>query len=886
MGHGGKMGNTTGLAALNLLTVREIRDIFGVSRSTVYRWIDQGKFSKVGKVNGQDDYQRQKVLLLEPLDETLIEEIQAWIRKRARSKKPLFLAQKLARNAIDQIPIEPIDQDQHDEKKLSKEIQALLAELSEEREARNRFLQELEMAARDLKTDAGLSEEAQLTKILTSLDKIRQSELELLQVAEDEGNAKIEEEKHPHQEAASVLESEPLESEESLPPDHKLPTPDQKPELKDEAKGESLEPKKESKPSLEENEEEITEEDTQDSLQAHPSSGLPSNEGILENAEGDDDLLTIELTSDDLPAWLDAPGETGQSDQGISLEEEEDLGDPFLDGENDLGDYDPEEEEVAEAQEEPKDPDCDELEECSLQKDEILEGLEASFLGQEGQRKEEPSEEELPAPPTTGSTPDKTSDRAEESARSLAMLFGIAPEGVAPPAQEGDSQETEPQEKPSVQEHTAPEETEEMFGLGDEQAETKASDEFELENEQEPQASLQTSPDSSPHTLAAIFGLDPATGKPLEGTNKSPEEPEKEKPIEEPGNQEEGKRIAMVFDAPPSMEKEDPKQEEGQQEEEEKDNNTVAMVFEAPPNPSSAETKGEPKDPNPGQSEESSDNSVAMVFGAPPAKEAEAESSTAQDDSVALVFDTPPSPDQEEKNEEQSEEASDNSVAMVFGAPPAKEPETESSTARDDSVALVFDTPPSPDQEEKNHEQSEESSDDSVAMVFGAPPAKEAEIQQEEPQPSESLQEKGPRETPATPAGGAPTQEPLKAPSGLPQGEKGAAMVTGLEEIRGPVTEIAQHTRAVAESLDLLTETAQGAAQEFRKKLEADNSQGKTLVTLGLFTLGVCWFLAMTLKPFLGGAGFYVLLAANLAASITVLLGRKKIIESASTQEE
>ncbi len=747
------MGNNTGLATLNLLTVREIRDIFGVSRSTVYRWIDQEKFSKVGKVNGLEDYQRQKVLLLEPLDESLIQDIQAWIKKRARSKKPLFLAQKLARNTIDQIPIEPIDEDHHDEKKLSKEIQALLAELSEEREARNRFLQELEMAAQDLKTDAGLSEEAQLTKILTSLDSIRQSELELLREAE-------------HSIADPTTSPEISAKGEAAPAGVSMVPEEGKEPLKPAAEDESIEETitvsetEEIQDSVELEGAEIGEEglesqtpEATEETQLPPKESLPpsqkTGEGILEVAEGDEDLLTIEMSAEDLPAWLENPEQQKDLDQGISPEEEEDLEESFLGNHEEDPEsfapepttFSPEEEEIADSAADPEDPDADEIPEASLDQGEIQEDLATSFLGQE---------EAKPQAEKGG--------KAEESARSLAMLFGISPDSVAPPPKEPepfpDHLEVKPPETPKP--------------AGDDQLEEnpeKPEDPKKFE-ENEPSTSLPQPQQSQVNNLATLFSLDPKTGQP------------------------------RAEDSAPTT---------------------------TPPQPQTSD-QGIP------QEEAQSDN-IAMVFDAPPRKDPEENS--------------------QEKSGEKVEPQSDDSIAMVFGAPPPKEEEVKQEEAQDDSIAMVFDAPPSPSPQEKESQNPKEES-----------------LPKANPEEAEDLS--------ATP-NAVPTVSALK--EGIPEGG-------GLAEIRGPVTEIAQHTKEVAASLNRLTETAQGAAQEFSKRLDANNSTGKTLVTLGLFALALCWFLAMVLKPFLGEAGFYLLLAANVAASITVLLGRKKIIESASTPEE
>ncbi|HHI78547.1 MAG TPA: helix-turn-helix domain-containing protein, partial [Planctomycetes bacterium] len=614
------MGNATGLEAPNLLTVREIRDIFGVSRSTVYRWIDQEKFSKVGKVNGLEDYQRQKVLLLEPLDPGLIEEIQAWMKKRSKSKKPLFLAQKLARSAIGQIPIEPIDQDHHDEKKLSKEIQALLAELSEEREARNRFLQELELAAQDLKQGANISEEAQLTKILTSLDKIRQSELELLRETEtlvpnqagfsppsqltEKGTKAFQEDRE------EPLPSEPGPGEEAgVQEAEEEGTPREAPKgQRDGENPDDLGERSSSEGGEAPGELEVLEEQDLSRDQELPqeeTSGEESprkgqrEECILEKAEGDEDLLTIEMSADDLPAWLDSPEPPQNPDHGITQEEEEDLEDSFLGEEEPPNTFTPEEEEAAD----PKDFDEPAP---ALESEEIQEDLAASFLG------EEPGAE--PHVKAQEKAQEET-NRAEESARSLAMLFGVSLEDPATEAPGNEEEAVEVQE-------------DEVGGSQDPDTQDLTTPDLK-DQEEAPQE-----PEQQENSLASLFGLNPETGRPLQEKQSGETIPQKA-PSSQGQEPEEGqgKGIAMVFDTTPSAEEESEASTESA--------NEIAMVFDASEEP---DQKEEPKEK---KEEEQSQDSIAMVFGAPGQEQEK----------------------KEEQKNAQAEEQSQDSIAMVFGAP-------------------------------------------------------------------------------------------------------------------------------------------------------------------------------------------------------------------------
>ena len=97
----GKTKTKTQPSVLPLLTVREAREVYHCSRSTVYRWIDRGRLQKVGNVPGHDDYQEQSVLLLQVVDDELTEKLEDWTRKKSkRGKKPEFLSEKLELRSI------------------------------------------------------------------------------------------------------------------------------------------------------------------------------------------------------------------------------------------------------------------------------------------------------------------------------------------------------------------------------------------------------------------------------------------------------------------------------------------------------------------------------------------------------------------------------------------------------------------------------------------------------------------------------------------------------------------------------------------------------------------------------------------------------------------
>ncbi len=131
-----------------LLTVREVRRIFGVSRSTVYRWIERGRLKKVGRVRAFEDYQQQKVLLVEPEDPDLLQTVEAWLQRRRQRKTPALLIQRLAQETIENL--ERCERGRDPAGALNRELRRLLDVLSEEREARRGLVHELAEAARKL----------------------------------------------------------------------------------------------------------------------------------------------------------------------------------------------------------------------------------------------------------------------------------------------------------------------------------------------------------------------------------------------------------------------------------------------------------------------------------------------------------------------------------------------------------------------------------------------------------------------------------------------------------------------------------------------------------------------------------------------------------------
>ncbi len=154
-----------------LLTVREVRKIFQVSRSTVYRWIERGRLVKAGRVHAFEDYRKQKVVLLEPVDEDLREEIHRWIARRSpRRKTPLLLVQRLAHETIENLSLGEEEKRDDEVASLTRELHRLVSVLTEERESRDHMLAEIEQAARELKE----GKEQAFAPILEALKTMRE----------------------------------------------------------------------------------------------------------------------------------------------------------------------------------------------------------------------------------------------------------------------------------------------------------------------------------------------------------------------------------------------------------------------------------------------------------------------------------------------------------------------------------------------------------------------------------------------------------------------------------------------------------------------------------------------------------------------------------------
>ncbi|MCA8972006.1 MAG: helix-turn-helix domain-containing protein, partial [Planctomycetes bacterium] len=168
----------------SLLTVREIRDLLGCSRSTVYRWIDRGLVERVGSIHAPEDYNFQKVVLLAITHEELKARIREAVREQGeRGEQPLFLSQRLAVAVLANLP-EVALQDDGDEETpqavLLEEFSKLLTKLCEESAARNSLIADFEEAAKSIFRNRELeAETAELEDMMRSLRDVQEHEAEL-----------------------------------------------------------------------------------------------------------------------------------------------------------------------------------------------------------------------------------------------------------------------------------------------------------------------------------------------------------------------------------------------------------------------------------------------------------------------------------------------------------------------------------------------------------------------------------------------------------------------------------------------------------------------------------------------------------------------------------
>ena len=162
--------------AHTLLTVKEVREVFGIARSTVYRWIDRCWLRKAGQVQAPEDYKNQRVVLLELADADLQEQFEAWVRaERKHGRDPHFFVEELAR--VDPIPAEEIDP-RIESKRLVGELDDLMGRLDQKSEEREALVEDLD--ALPAIEPSGLAQAEQgLSEIVDLLKKISDREGDL-----------------------------------------------------------------------------------------------------------------------------------------------------------------------------------------------------------------------------------------------------------------------------------------------------------------------------------------------------------------------------------------------------------------------------------------------------------------------------------------------------------------------------------------------------------------------------------------------------------------------------------------------------------------------------------------------------------------------------------
>jgi len=83
--------------ALTLVTVREVRNVFGVSRSTVYRWIDRMRLRQAGEIESPTGNTGTKIVMLEVLDPSLLTDLLDYSDRYFETHgEPAFLEQRIA----------------------------------------------------------------------------------------------------------------------------------------------------------------------------------------------------------------------------------------------------------------------------------------------------------------------------------------------------------------------------------------------------------------------------------------------------------------------------------------------------------------------------------------------------------------------------------------------------------------------------------------------------------------------------------------------------------------------------------------------------------------------------------------------------------------------
>lgn len=173
----------------SLLTVREIRDLLGCSRSTVYRWIDRGLVERVGSIHAPEDYNFQKVVLLAITHDELKARIRDAVHEQSeRGEQPLFLSQRLAVAVLANLPEVALQEDGDEDTPrgvLLEEFSKLLTKLCEESVARNSLIADFEEAAKSIFRNRELeAETAELEDMMRSLRDVKEHEAELEELAE------------------------------------------------------------------------------------------------------------------------------------------------------------------------------------------------------------------------------------------------------------------------------------------------------------------------------------------------------------------------------------------------------------------------------------------------------------------------------------------------------------------------------------------------------------------------------------------------------------------------------------------------------------------------------------------------------------------------------
>lgn len=167
----------------SLLTVREIRDLLGCSRSSIYRWIDRGWLARVGRIHGPEEYNSQKVILIQVTNESLRTRIhEAVLEDQERGRDRLFLSQRLAVAALANLPdlASNAPSPSRSPQALLENFGVHLGQICEESTARSNMLADLENAARIAFSDpADLSTPAEITGVLQSLREVSVHEAEL-----------------------------------------------------------------------------------------------------------------------------------------------------------------------------------------------------------------------------------------------------------------------------------------------------------------------------------------------------------------------------------------------------------------------------------------------------------------------------------------------------------------------------------------------------------------------------------------------------------------------------------------------------------------------------------------------------------------------------------